>query len=152
MQTTLIHLGRILGRDGALTIGYSPERQWVQFFAADPKDKRKTGISVILNLAEYEQLKNALVELDKTIAQRRQGATGGSLLRSIPDRGLLEVSTSLGRMTITNAVDEMATHIARSQDEAAALKFLGTSLPNTPDKALREILAVLIAPRQFGRV
>lgn len=146
MHTTLIQVGRLVAGGGALSLGFSPERQWVQLYASDPNDRRKAGVSLVLDQGQYGQLKRLIAELDQVIrangAERSQAHVGAP--REVPGTGQVLVSTSHGNVFVPGVVYEMVSHVASTQSREAARKFLRGNLEALPAEAVDEVLNALL--------
>jgi hypothetical protein len=65
--TTTIKIGKMEANGGSVFVSYLPEHGWIQLYAFDPDNLRKSGILIHLSHSKFNEFKALLGKVDETI-------------------------------------------------------------------------------------
>ena len=154
MKTTRIELGTAKSQAGSLSVSYMIECQIVSLHASDPRDARKAGITMLLSQTEYAHLKTLFSQLDEVIDGNRSPAPSrpvpASKVVRVVDTGNVQIATSWGLITVSEAVSLKARELALIESRAEAIRYIAMGLAGVPKKALAEAIEELVRESASG--
>jgi hypothetical protein len=151
MRTTRIEIGTAISQAGSLSISYTVEHKLVSIHASDPRDNRKSGISILLLPNEYAKLKQLFAELDEAIAGNLPPTSQASApppprVVSVPDKSEVRITTNLGLVTLDGAVAKKARQLALMESRAAAIQYLSMGGPSSREMLAEALEELVKAP------
>lgn len=130
-STTIIRIGSITGFSGAISVSYMPERGWVEIYAHDPDDMRKTGIFLGLTGAGFQDLKALLGQVDDAIeaeVQRRLRSQSAGPERAHGEEGNIVIALSGSNVSLPEDLYKQAAALVAEGKTLLAASLISKSL------------------------
>jgi hypothetical protein len=151
MRTTRIEVGTARSQAGSLSISYVLEHQLVSIYASDPRDLRKSGVTLLLLPSEYLKLKQLFAELDEVIAGNLPPTPQASSpppprVVSVPDKSEVRITTNLGLLTLDESVAKKARQLALMESRAVAIQYLSMGVLSSREMLAEALEELVKAP------